>query len=196
MSNLIIRSVQSSDIPAIAALHKRMFSTHFLGQYSESLILAFYREFVDSSTFLVSDLDGKICGFVLGGYDSNLAVSKNNFLRNKRAKYIIESITKPKIYQEGLKRLLLLLWNQGYSYTPSVAKYRLLSIAVSPAVQGKGIAASLVKHFEKKIPLDTEIYGLSVKSSNKRAIAFYEKLGFELEKCLEDGLYYTKKINR
>jgi ribosomal protein S18 acetylase RimI-like enzyme len=48
-------------------------------------------------------------------------------------------------------------------------------------LQGTNVAIQLLDEFERKLSPNST-YGLSVKSSNERAINFYKKNGFSVEK--------------
>ena len=75
--------------------------------------------------------------------------------------------------------------------------YRLLSIAVNPKVKGKNIAVEMEKYFcEELLKIGIEEVGLSVKKENIRAIKFYEKCGYFLEREEEKSKYFNKKLVR
>lgn len=73
--------------------------------------------------------------------------------------------------------------------------YRLLSIAVNPKIKGKNIAVEMEKYFcEELLKVGIEEVGLSVKKENIRAIKFYEKCEYLIEKNEKELIYYIKNL--
>ena len=73
--------------------------------------------------------------------------------------------------------------------------FHLLSIAISNEAKGKGIANILLDSFEKMLKEDNiKKYFLSVKKSNIRAIKFYKKHNFYIEKENETGMEMCKVL--
>jgi ribosomal-protein-alanine N-acetyltransferase len=72
----------------------------------------------------------------------------------------------------------------GYGITALCApkgqiRAELVSLAVDPAVRGKGAAAALMDSILRRLrSRGVERFGLTVKVTNQRAIAFYQKYGF------------------
>ena len=78
------------------------------------------------------------------------------------------------------------------------------NIAVFPAFRRQGVATALIlRLFEKAREENGEFLSLEVRESNEKAIALYEKLGFDFvgkrkdyyERPKEDALIYTKWFN-
>jgi ribosomal protein S18 acetylase RimI-like enzyme len=197
--DILIKSATEEDIPQIATVHKEQFPTHFLGRYSKSLIEKFYRCFLrEESIFLVCEHGGSIIGFVLGGTSNNLSKSKNIFLKEYKNDYIVETILTPSVYLLAASRIKPLflssfLRKDNRKSELVIEAVRLLSIAVDDNAKGKGIANMLVDAFESRIQSATN-YGLSVNKSNSRAIKFYRRTGFTIEKETEDSIYLIKDI--
>lgn len=64
----MIRQATIEDLPVIARIHKENFGDHYLGQFSEKLIAAFYECFVGMESFIVQESNScDIQGFILGG---------------------------------------------------------------------------------------------------------------------------------
>lgn len=75
---------------------------------------------------------------------------------------------------------------RGELHTRHVAYISLL--AVDPALEGKGVARRMMlEAIERLRGEGTRRVELTVESTNLRAIAFYEKLGFEVEGRLRQG---------
>lgn len=72
---------------------------------------------------------------------------------------------------------------------------RLLSIAVSRDAQRQNIAYSMEKFFcGELLKKNIKEVGLSVKKDNNRAINFYKKCGYQIEKEEEKNIYFIKKL--
>lgn len=78
------------------------------------------------------------------------------------------------------------------------------SVAVSPEHRRRGLAAALLREFERLLPEDTESIFLEVRQSNSAAIELYRKAGFEslsVRKRFysapeEDALVMRKMLNK
>lgn len=196
-----VRSAWATDLPAVARIHKSQFSDHLLGKYSIELLARFYKEFLGRTLFLVHETSPRIDGFLVGGDDGSLACAKAAFVRVNRARCIGETLLRPKVWLTTVVRgsdLLVSYRHKGQlkSGTPITSDVRLLSIAVAAEAVGTGAATELVQAFERTLKGTTESYGLSVKRDNHRAVAFYHKLGFELESESGESLYLRRSLKR
>lgn len=189
----IVRKAMLSDLDKVAEIHKQEFSDHFLGQFSQLLIRKFYFCFLNNNCiFLVSEERTVVSGFILGGLSSELEQSKADFLKNNKMHYMFEILLNPRVYIQALQRVSLLLkFKKENKEVLDQEPVRLLSIAVADSVKGRGVARELINNFEAEV--NCVEYGLSVKLDNKRAIHFYSKNGFIIDKKLGDSLYFLKK---
>ncbi len=188
-----IRKALSSDIAQIANLHKEQFKDHFLGRYSEKLIQKYYEPFLEACIFLVSECDGKLNGFIMGGLSSNLNAAKLTFLSSNKLRYIVETLLTPIVYIMALKRLKLIKELHSSNIADNnIPQFRLLSIAVAEDAKGSGLASELVMEFEKHI--QAEEYGLSVHTNNIPAIKFYIKNGFAKTHHNAETTYFSKNL--
>ena len=192
----IIQQARDDDIFEVASIHKQQFPTHFLGKYSVRLLAAYYEAFLDNSVFLVSKDKGKVNGFVVGGPASDLSSARRDFLTQNKVLYITETILRPNTYWGVFTRLKSVMRSmQQTNDSNSVAdEHLILSIAVDKSYMGKGIAQELCRAFEESIKPDASGYGLYVRSDNKRAIKFYEKMGFNINKQVGNEFYLTRRI--
>ena len=202
-NEVFIRKAKQEDALNIAIIHKQQFNTHFLGKYSLKTIENFYKCFLNDDNFvLVSEKDNQVIGFVLGGDSCYLSKAQNVFLKKYRISYMLETVLKPHVYFSALSRIRMFCGSlfSDKSKMDNIAQndllinknIRLLSIAVDEKAKGKNIADMLIKSFENYIyPND---YGLSVYKDNKRAVNFYLKNGFELEKEINNSLYLKKSL--
>ncbi len=79
-----VRSAAREDLKAVARIHKDRFDddVYLLGQYSVSLIAAFYRRYLSGTVFLVhANVQGEVDAFVLGGEAGMLRERKRDFAR-------------------------------------------------------------------------------------------------------------------
>jgi putative acetyltransferase len=67
-------------------------------------------------------------------------------------------------------------------------------IWVNPPMRSKGIGSTLVQHIEDQAALDTDELTLEVWTVNRRAVAFYERRGFSVDRVLEDPLTGLEKL--
>jgi ribosomal protein S18 acetylase RimI-like enzyme len=195
---MTIRSANHDDLLSIASIHKAQFSTHFLGQYSPSLLQAFYLSFLGESVFLVHDGKNGVDGFILGGDGKRLAVVKAAFVRAHLMQCLWETLLRPQLWGQGVRRGLatMVIPSKWGVEPPDRPTFSLLSIAVAHDAFGKGVASRLVCTFEFAIQKHTKRYRLSVNSDNTRAIRFYEKMGFTLVKGDGQSLEFHKKLGK
>ncbi len=195
-----IRVADRQDLPTIAAIHKSQFRTHLLGQYSITLLSAFYGEFLGKSVFQVHENAKSVDGFVLGGEAGRLSACKKVFVRRHLMRCLFETMVRPRVWRDGIGRgLMALTSSQPRSgqrkESPNASNICLLSIAVSAEAVGKGVAVALVEAFELAIRTCAAEYRLSVSKSNSRAVRFYQKMGFEIETESGDSLCFIKKLS-
>lgn len=191
-----IRTANSKDLLSIAFIHKAQFSTHFLGQYSPSLLVAFYQGFLGKSVFLVHDTGNGVDGFVMGGDVEQLALVKAAFVRAHLLQCLWETLLRPHLWWQGVRRGLATMVRpskRGFE-PPDRPTFSLLSIAVARDAVGKGVASSLVSTFEFAIRGQATRYKLSVNKDNTRAIRFYEKMGFTPVKSDCQSLEFRKTV--
>jgi ribosomal protein S18 acetylase RimI-like enzyme len=174
----------------IAAIHACAYSnTHFtsgfplkkLALYNQILI-----KYSDLAFFVVES--GRVVGFVIAG--TNLSAGVNKFVRQNFFWLILHIVRRPKIF---IDKTFSFLQSKFKTTRASQATFRLLSIAVSPEVQSKGIGLKMLVFLERELLIrNITCYGLSVKNNNLRAIGFYERNGFVLEQKSLGSSYYLK----
>jgi ribosomal protein S18 acetylase RimI-like enzyme len=191
----IIRYVTYSDLDEIAKIHKESYpKDHFLNEFNLFLIKKYYKSFLKYPIlFLVCIKYEKICGFILGlEYDISHK-AKSDFIKENKyilVAYVISRVFSKKFILKFFPRLINLVKSLFFNSlkqketTISLKKsFHLLSIAISNEEKGKGIANILLDNFEKILKKDSiKKYFLSVNKSNFRAIKFYKKNNFYVEK--------------
>ena len=181
------RFAKHPDLIQIAQIHKEQFTTHYLGQFSNSLLEAFYKNLLDAGyVFVVAVEDGCILGFVIGGEWKKISDSLNTFMKKNLIRSMFESAFRPKTWKKSFLKLVSIFRKtvQNPNNLDNIESYTLLSIATSKDAQGKGIGSGLVTEFNKEMSKITNRYYLSVQDTNKRAISFYKKMGLvEAYRC-------------
>lgn len=181
------RFAKHTDLIQVAQIHKDQFTTHYLGQFSNSLLEIFYKNLLDAGhIFIIAEENGKVLGFVLGGEWKKISESLNLFIKKNLVRSLFESALRPKTWKKSLQKLISLFRNkvQDPNNLDNFESFTLLSIATSKDSQGKGIGTGLIAAFDKDINKITNRYFISVQDTNKRAIHFYKKMGFvEAYKC-------------
>ena len=116
-------------------------------------------------------------------------------MTQNKSLYIGETLLRPNTYWGVLCRLRSVISSlrQTNEEDSEGNVIWLLSIAVDKENMGKGIAQNLCYAFEKSIKPVCE-YGVYVLCDNKRAINFYEKMGFSLTKQIGDEFCLIKRI--
>jgi ribosomal protein S18 acetylase RimI-like enzyme len=70
-----------------------------------------------------------------------------------------------------------------------------LSIATDPSAQSRGVGAALLAALEQRlVARGVKRYGLSGRMDNPRAVDFYRRNGFTVEKEQLGSLYYAKDL--
>ena len=188
---LKIVSASRSEAELIATIHKKSFSQqHFTSSFSIGLLTRYYDFFIANNSKCFLFYSGQeIVGFVVSGFNTKVALKK----------------FKQRYFLSILYYLLLNpshLWKKfnmpklGKTGFQSLAEFRLLSIAVVPSFIGKGISRHILLNFEQNLKSDgIDLYGLSVRKANNRAVRFYINQGFEEEYRGETNIYFTKSLS-
>ena len=182
----------------IAELHLNSYSKqHLTANFSVEKLEEYYRYLVEASELSIVSLDYSgnsnkpVLGFIVAGRTISRGVVQ--FLDSHRLYVLSVMLKNPVFIFEKIFSKLTAKFQKG---NPSDAKFRLLSIAVKSDIQSHGIGHQMVEFFENTlIYRGISCYGLSVKSENIRAIKFYEKYGFVLEKEISGSKYFRKDLN-
>ncbi|MCD4727886.1 MAG: GNAT family N-acetyltransferase [Pirellulales bacterium] len=195
-----VRPAKNGDLFPIAAIHKSQFESHFLGQYSTTLLRKYYGIFLGKVPFFVHEAAEGVDGFLLGGSLKTLGERRSAFVRENLLRCLWETLLHP--------RLWLASWRRGLRHINPFRRARtgakgaspgsdinVLSIAVSKKAMGTGVAAMLIAAFEREIQDGRgDHYGLSVVKENLRACRFYEKIGFEVVEDNGTNLVLQKRL--
>lgn len=172
--------------------HTSYDSNHFTSCFSISKLRDYYLSLIRYSdlTILIID-EGKVVGFIISG--ENVSQGVNSFVKYNRLYLIKILLANPHFLYQKLRGLFS---SKLSIVSPSNAKFRLLSISVNKTKQSSGIGGVLLNEFERAIKEQGyEQYGLSVRFVNVRAINFYIKNGFLLEKVSNGTAYMIKRLS-
>lgn len=104
------RLALDSDLLQVAQIHKAQFPTHYLGQFSISLLRAFYKNLLDDGhVFVVAEENGEVFGFVLGGEWKKISESLSSFIKKNFVRSLLETSVRPKTWKKVFKKLFLYL---------------------------------------------------------------------------------------
>ena len=206
MVNINYRLATKDDLKTISSIHINEFSEYFLTILGEKLVYKFYESYYENQNILVvAEKNKKVIGFILG--TDNSQARENFFKQNFNKifwKLFKEFFKGNKILWKGIgKRLFFIkeaiiarLSKKSNKASQKVSNsYRLLSIAIRSEERGNNIAFDMETFFCKQL-LENKIkrVGLSVKKDNERAISFYKKCGYDIEKEEETATYFIKNI--
>jgi len=183
----MIRRAQPYDMPSVAAIYKRAFPDsieHIFGKEpADQPFIDIYRFLLDEypDYFLVEEDEGKVVGYVVAPPDVS-ALVKNAVFKGYVFRWSWRWLTGK--YAFGLNPVGVLL-SDKWAFLRSKDKAsetsdaRILSIAVDPGYQGKGLGKKLTAagvDLLDKAGADKIM--LEVRENNEVAKHIYEKLGF------------------
>lgn len=191
------RLAKKEDLLQVAMIHKEQFPTHYLGQFSISLLESFYRNLLDGEyIFIVAEDRKQIVGFVVGGEWKKISKSLSLFMKKFFVRSLLESVIRPRTWKKSIHKICSVFKNKvsDPNNLDNTESFTLLSIATSKIAQGKGIGTGLISAFNDEMRKLTGKYYLSVQDTNACAIGFYIKMGFEeAYKCVGE-IQMIKKL--
>ena len=176
-----VRRAHSGDIDPVVAIHVRSFRGFFLTFLGPSFLKLFYSEVFASAEgiLLVAESDSRVVGFVAG------VTQQSGFYRRllKRRKWTFARaslgalLKKPSIAGRLFRAL-----RKHNETTESPAAACLMSIAVTPGTEGRGLGATLVRAFcddlrERSV---SDVCLTTDRDGNDAVNAFYARMGFTL----------------
>ncbi|MHB0977425.1 MAG: GNAT family N-acetyltransferase [Candidatus Aquicultorales bacterium] len=183
----MIRKAQPYDLPSVASIYKRAFPDsieHIFGKEpSDQPFIDIYRFLLDEfpDYFLVEEEEGKVVGYVVAPPDVS-ALVKDAVLKGYVLRWSWRWMRGR--YGFGLTPVGVLLADK-WAFLRSKDKAsessdaRILSIAVDPDRQGKGLGKKLTKvGMELLDRAGADKIMLEVREQNERAKHIYKKLGF------------------
>ena len=179
-----INDLELKHIQGVVAAHLKSFPGFFLTFLGPAFLRELYSSLLkDRFGICLVALDKeKVVGFVAGTTRSSGVNSR--LLRQRLAKFglgVLPAILKrPSI----LPRLFRGIFDPYGQPSASSNRGRLMSVAVLPEVQGKGIGQQLVRVFLKKASLCdvSQVELATKKNQNEATNLFYQRLGFIMER--------------
>lgn len=206
MIGINYRLAKKDDIQTISKIHIEEFSEYFLTILGAKLVYKFYESYYENQNiFVVAEKNKEVIGFILGTDNSKARESffKQNF--NKIfCKLFKEFFKGNKILWKGIWKRLFFIKEaiivrvskkSNIDSQKRANSYRLLSIAIKSDERGNNVAYNMEEFFCKKLmEKGIKEVGLSVKKDNERAISYYKKCGYTIEKEEEVAIYFIKNI--
>jgi ribosomal protein S18 acetylase RimI-like enzyme len=179
-------------LDGIAKVHTSAYSKdHFTSTFNYEKLKEYNRFLINNSDLsLVAVDDGRVVGFVISGETVSRGVKE--FTHKNRLYLIYKLMLRPdflaaKVYGK--------LKSRASQSGPAVTRYRLLSIATDASAQSKGVGKQILAALEDELRgRGLANYGLSVRLDNPRAVQFYRRNGFVVEKEQPDALYFKKEL--
>lgn len=183
MESMIVK-MKKDHLQGVVEVHLAGFEGFFLSVLGPAFLRELYYSLLEAEDGIcLAAVEGdQVLGFVAGTSRSSGVYSR--LLRQRLVRFCLAAI--PAVIQQPaiLPRLINRLRGSSREQTAGPGRGTLMSIAVHPGMQGKGIGQALVKEFLqqaaqagcKEVDLTTDKVG------NESANHFYRGLGFELER--------------
>jgi len=207
--HIMVRRIQGEDLAGAASLHRQVFADYFLAHLGQGFLQRFYGEFVErpGNYGSVAIHGDRPIGVVVGTVDAdafysqfyscNLVATILVFLKRFAADPYIRRNCMARMphVRRALRSVARHLRGSTPVGTPSTLPLpaRLLSIAVDPDFRGQDLAEELVDHFCQQLMQNgVGAVGLSVRADNGRAIAFYERTGWQRTEATDTTIQYSR----
>lgn len=204
MTEFTIREIRYEDLDDVTRIHIASFSDRALSQLGKGAVKRYYQflfiDFLQSYPICAVANGNTLAGFCFvgvysGSFSGFLRIHKwylaghifshpwlmfNPIVREQISLSLktLKSILKSKFYRRPRQTVVA---NKHLSeYPPMQKPWGILSIAVDPAYQRRGVAEAMMR-FVENILKDKGItsLNLSVHTDNSPAVRFYEKMGWE-----------------
>lgn len=205
-----VRELESKDVPGAARLHRTVFPEYFLTHMGQGFVERFYSEFVDQdgNYGYVAICGKELVGSVIGTLDYQRCF--NRFYRRHFPRLALtlvgRTIVDPYIRRHLASRMAhvrqalhsiiarrLQVSVAAESPVSDQTLAHLLSVGVHPDQRGSGLAEQLVDRYCCVLWQDGwECVDLSVRPENARAIAFYERTGWQRIGSSPYTLHYSR----
>lgn len=204
-----IKEMSNDDLIQVAKVHIKAFKGSFLSKLGVGAVKRYYDWQINgphSHYCIVAEIDGKVVGFCVGGISRGAMIG---FLRRHKFYLVTKLLSKfylllnKDFLAKFLSALKMFVKKMVFVEENKIEKrtsdtYGILAICVLPEMQGSGVAKELMIESENKAK-EMGFLGmhLTVESKNRRAIRFYEKLGYfkVLEKSDSHSVFMQKDFN-
>lgn len=200
MSNVQISALTLSDLPAVSDVHLRAFSKSVLTRLGKEAVRRYYEWQLlgpHDRYAVAARVDAKIVGFNFAGVSRGAIAG---FLQKNRNWLAMRMLMRPWLIANPMVRTRLKTGLGSLGIRRNAGRIRsaiprpnrsfgILSIAVDPEFQGRGIAQILMEDAEREARDSGFKYMfLTVATENLRAIRFYEKMGWA--RVPQDGEFH------
>ncbi len=173
------RTATADDIPQIVAAHVRGFAGFFLTFLGNDFLALLYRSLLadrDGIVFVWEEA-GRVAGFVAGTTDQVGFYRRMLTRRLFAFGWIVAGVL---LRRPGITPRVLLALGRPAQARRESARASLMSIAVRPEDEGRGIGQALVRAFAAELTgRGVRAYCLTTdRDHNERAHRFYQQLGF------------------
>jgi ribosomal protein S18 acetylase RimI-like enzyme len=186
---MVIRRAKPEDINNICLLHKKAFdTTHFTSNFSINLLYFYFESLIKKFSFnYVLYENNNLEGYLIGGLYPKIGV--NNFIKAHWWGVIKTLLICPRFIPE--KFCELFMSNNSFESDDAPTIY---IIAANPNYKN-GAGKKLLEEFEKDIKLmNYNMYTLSVRKGNIRAINFYKRNNFVLDSESKESYKFFKLL--
>jgi ribosomal protein S18 acetylase RimI-like enzyme len=173
-----VRPMTQRDLGDVVGIHRAAFPNFFLSFLGPRFLRVFYGFIVSDGIAIVALLDGKLAGFVAGVSEPRLFYRR---LMRRRFVKLLLAITPavlrhPSTLARVVRRARQRTGADGHG--PEGAE--LMSLAVDPEQEHRGIGRALVAAFIKRVGASGEkrLWLTTDAADNDRVIHFYESQGF------------------
>ena len=178
-----IRLARPDDVPGIVVVHQAGFQGFFLTFLGPTFLHELYSAILADSDGIgfVAEVDYHIGGFVMG--TAQPAGFYRRLLRQRWWRFARAAML-PALRQPTIIPRLLRAFSMPGQAAEHVGRGTLMSIAVSPDVQSKGVGQALVRSFlDEALRRDLRQVDLTTDQDNNDATnRFYQNLGFVCER--------------
>lgn len=182
--NYSIQSMDRRHVPDVVAVHLESFQGFFLSILGPAFLRELYLSLLGAADGIcLAATDGdRVLGFVAGTSRSSGVYSR--LLRQRLVRFCLAAL--PAVLKQPalVPRLINRLRDAHGEGSSTPGRGTLMSIAVSPAQQGKGLGQSLVQGFLERAALAgcREVDLTTDKEENDTVNHFYRQQGFRLER--------------
>lgn len=204
--------LQKDHLRALATAHVACFPGFFLANLGEQFLEAYYENYLESGYgfgAVALDQEGSVAAFAVGvthldGQDS--ALLRRHFGKVARAiasQWFVNASLRRQVY-ERVGRLTRVFRRTVTRDLPPAARSKevtpyvvLTSLGVHPGKRGSGVADEVMRKFEElSLARGYGAMRAATSQDNHRAIAFYQKTGWEVESYqhASNGVTFEKRL--
>ena len=180
----LIRTMEKRHIPEVVAVHLDSFQGFFLSILGPAFLRELYLSLLgaEDGICLAAITEERVLGFVAGTSRSSGVYSR--LLRQRFVRFCLAAVPAVLKNPGMVPRLINRLRDSQGERSSAPGRGTLMSIAVLPEQQGKGIGQALVQGFLKQAALAgcKEVDLTTDQEENESVNHFYRKQGFRLEK--------------